>query len=179
MNTEGKTVKKIETTAVDGTQVSFHPNELHHRCDETFVGLRTVTAFIDGHILWTMVEAEMRAFLTLTVMKKSQQSEADYNENAAWMYSIEALLSQVIRGTGMSAKSHAIWSRLSQEAQETHLIHVELVAMTAFAEYLAAKHFEHVGNPLTGSYDVATHATILPLKFIHPLSDEAPLIRWR
>lgn len=178
-NTEGKTMKKIETTAVDGTQVSFYPNELHHRCDDTFVGLRTVTAFIDGHILRTMVEAELRAFLSLTVMKKSQHSEADYNENAAWMYSTEALLSQVIRGTGMSAKSHSVWARLSQETRDTHRLHVEAVAVTSFAEFLVEKHFERVGNPLSGSYDVAAHAALLGLKFVHPLSDDEPLIRWR
>lgn len=172
-------MKKIETTAVDGTQVSFYPNELHHRFDNTAVGLRTVTAFINGHILWTKVEAEMRALLSLTVMKKSQKSEADYNENAAWMYSTEALLTQVIRGDTMDTKSRAVWSRLSQATQETHLFYIETIAMIAFGEYLTAKHFEVVGSPLTGSYDVTAHAALLGLKFVHPLSAEEPLLRWR
>ena len=121
----------------------------------------------------------MRALLTLTVMKKSQKSEADYNENAAWMYSTEALLAQVIRGDTMDTKSRAVWSRLSQATQETHLFYIEAIAMIAFGEYLTAKHFEVVGNPLTGSYDVATHASMLGLKFVHPLSAEEPLLRWR
>lgn len=179
MNTEDKPMKTIQATAVDGTEVEFHPSELHHRCDDTRTGLRVVTAFTNGHILWTKVEAEMRAILSLTVMKQSQQSEADYNENAAWMYSTEALLAQVIQGNDVGVKARAVWTQLSSDVRDTHRLHVELVAMTAFGEYLTAKHFELVGNPMTGSYDVASHAALLGLKFAQPLSDDEPLIRWR